>query len=91
MVSRIRYPHVVNQYLRGKKPLTHLVWTAVLVGMVGLCGLQMATVIIFGGFAASGFSKWLWYHTSLGRMLGHKVPVHAAAGSHVSGVEQQTK
>jgi CDP-diacylglycerol--serine O-phosphatidyltransferase len=91
MVSRIRYPHVVNQYLRGRKPITHLVWTAALLGMIFLCGLQMATVLIFGGFAASGFVKWLWYHTPLGRMLGHKVPVHATAGSHVGGVEQQTK
>jgi hypothetical protein len=46
-----------------------------LVGMVGLCGLQMAAVIVSGGFAASGFSKWLWYHTLLGKMLGHKIPV----------------
>jgi len=91
MVSRIRYPHVVNQYLRGRKPLTHLIWTALLVGMVGLCGLEMATVIIFGGFAASGFVKWLWYHTPLGRMLGHKVLIHATAGSHAGGVEQQAK
>lgn len=91
MVSRIRYPHVVNQYLRGRKPIIHLVWTAALMGVIFLCGLQMATVIIFGGFAASGFVKWLWYHTPLGRMLGHKIPVHSAAGSHVGGVEQKTR
>jgi len=24
MVSRVRYPHVLNQYLRGKKPFAHL-------------------------------------------------------------------
>jgi len=72
MVSRIRYPHIINQYLRGKKPITHLLWAAVLLGMIYLCGLQMAATIVFAGFALSGFIKWLWYYTTIGRLLGHK-------------------
>ena len=72
MVSRIRYPHIINQYLRGKKPITHLLWSAALVGMIYLGGLQMAATIVFAGFALSGFVRWLWYQTAIGRMLGHK-------------------
>ena len=53
MVTRIRYPHVVNQYLRGRKPMTYLVWTGILLGMIYLCGIQLAMVLSFGGFAVS--------------------------------------
>jgi CDP-diacylglycerol--serine O-phosphatidyltransferase len=74
MVSRIRYPHVVNQYLRGKKPITHLIWTVVLLGMIILCSFQMAMVIVSAGFAVSGLVRWMWYHSPVGKLLGHKVP-----------------
>jgi CDP-diacylglycerol---serine O-phosphatidyltransferase len=74
MVSRIRYPHVVNQYLRGKKPITHLIWTVVLLGMIILCSFQMAMVIVSVGFAVSGVVRWLWFHSPVGKALGHKVP-----------------
>jgi phosphatidylserine synthase len=91
MVSRIRYPHLVNQYLRGKKPITHLVWTVVLLGMIYLCSLQMAMVILFGGFAASGLVRWIWFHTPLGKALGHKIHAPATGDSHVLGTEQHVK
>lgn len=73
MVSRVRYPHVVNQYLRGKKPITHLVWAGVLFGVIFLCGLQVAMAIAFVGFASTGFVRWLWYHTFIGRLFGRKL------------------
>lgn len=60
MVSRIRYPHVVNVYLRGRKPLTYLLWTGVIVGIIYQCGIQLALVLSFGGFAVGGFARWLW-------------------------------
>jgi CDP-diacylglycerol--serine O-phosphatidyltransferase len=73
MVSRVRYPHVVNQYLRGKKPITHLVWAGVLFGVIFLCGLQVAMAIAFVGFASTGFVRWLSYHTFIGRLFGRKL------------------
>jgi CDP-diacylglycerol---serine O-phosphatidyltransferase len=60
MVSRIRYPHVVNQYMRGKKPFAHLIWTLLFIGLV-IWSPPVALAIIFCGFAASGFSKWFYY------------------------------
>lgn len=58
MISRIRYPHPVNQYLKGRKPIAHLLWSVGIIGLVYLCGLQSALVIVFCGFALSGFCRW---------------------------------
>jgi CDP-diacylglycerol--serine O-phosphatidyltransferase len=60
MVSRIRYPHILNQYLKGKKPFAHLIRALVFLGLV-IWSRQAALVLIFCGFAASGFVKWLYY------------------------------
>jgi CDP-diacylglycerol---serine O-phosphatidyltransferase len=59
MVSRVRYSHVVNQYIRGKKPFAHLIWILLFMGLIIWC-LQLAFVVIFCGFAASGFVKWFY-------------------------------
>ncbi len=58
MVSRIPYPHVVNQYIRGRKPFGHLI-RALLLLVFLYWYLQTALVLIFCGFAASSFAKWL--------------------------------
>jgi CDP-diacylglycerol--serine O-phosphatidyltransferase len=60
MVSRIRYPHVLNQYLRGQKPFAHLIRVLLLLAFV-IWNIQAALVLIFCGFAASTFLKWLFY------------------------------
>ncbi len=60
MVSRIRYQHVLNQYIKGKKPFAHLTWLLLGIGII-IWNLQIALVVIFCGFAASGFAKWLFY------------------------------
>ena len=63
MVSRIRYQHVVNQYLRGKKPFMHLVRVLLLLGLI-IWSKQAAFLLIFMGFALSGLIKWLFTKTS---------------------------
>jgi CDP-diacylglycerol---serine O-phosphatidyltransferase len=60
MVSRIRYAHVINQYIRGKKPFAHLIRAILFFGLV-IWSRQVAFVLIFCGFAISGFSRWLYY------------------------------
>jgi CDP-diacylglycerol--serine O-phosphatidyltransferase len=60
MVSRIRYPHIVNQYIKGKKPFAHLIRLLLLIGLV-IWSVQTALAVIFCGFAASGFVKWSYY------------------------------
>jgi hypothetical protein len=59
MVSRVRYAHVVNQYVRGRKPFAHLIWILLFMGLIIWC-LQLAFVVIFCSFAASGFMKWFY-------------------------------
>jgi CDP-diacylglycerol--serine O-phosphatidyltransferase len=59
MVSRVKYPHLVNLYLRGKKPIGHLMWLLAAIGIVWW-NLQLALVLLFCGFAAGGPVKWLY-------------------------------
>ena len=68
MVSRIRYPHVLNQYLRGRKPFGHLIRVLLLLAFV-IWNLQAALVLIFCGFAASSFLKWFYFRIFVSRFL----------------------
>jgi CDP-diacylglycerol--serine O-phosphatidyltransferase len=60
MVSRIRYPHVLNQYLKGKKPFAHLIRLILLMSLI-TWRPQAALALIFCSFAAGSFLKWLYY------------------------------
>ncbi|MGB7582347.1 MAG: phosphatidylcholine/phosphatidylserine synthase [Sedimentisphaerales bacterium] len=59
MVSRIRYAHVLNQYIKGKKPFAHLIRALLFFALI-IWSRQVALVVIFCGFAASGFLKWFY-------------------------------
>ena len=59
MVSRIRYPHILNQYIRGKKPFAHLIRVLFYLGLI-IWSRQVALVVIFCGFAGGSFVKWLY-------------------------------
>ncbi len=60
MVSRIRYPHILNQYIRGKKPFAHLIRALLFMGLI-IWSIEAALVFIFCGFAASSLVKWFYY------------------------------
>ena len=60
MVSRIRYLHLFNRIFRGSKPVNYLYFALFVVGMIALCGLELALVITFGAFAYSGPTRWAW-------------------------------
>lgn len=62
MVSRIRYPHMVNQYIKGKKPFAHFIRILLALGLI-IWNRQAALVLVFCGFAVSGFAKWFYYKT----------------------------
>jgi len=60
MVSRVRYPHILNQYLRGKKPFSYLIRVLLLLAFL-IWNIQVAMVLIFCSFAASSFMKWFYF------------------------------
>lgn len=59
MVSRIRYPHILNVYLAGKKPFSYLIRVMFLLGLA-MWNLQTALVLVFGGFAAGSLVRWVY-------------------------------
>lgn len=61
MVSRVRYPHLLNQYLRGKKPFSYLIRVLLLLAFVICAKIQVTLAVIFCGFAAMSFTKWLYF------------------------------
>jgi hypothetical protein len=67
MVSRIRYPHILNHYLRGKKPFTYLIRVVLLVFIVWW-KIQVALVVIFCGFAAGSFMRWFYFRVLVSRV-----------------------
>ncbi len=68
MVSRIRYPHIFNQYLRGKKPFAYLIRVLLLL-LALVFFIQTALLVIFCGFAANSFVKWLYFRVPILRFL----------------------
>ncbi|HPS54972.1 MAG TPA: CDP-diacylglycerol--serine O-phosphatidyltransferase [Sedimentisphaerales bacterium] len=59
MVSRVRYSHIVNQHLKGKKPFDYFIWTIIIIGLA-VWYLQLTAMIIFCGFATSGLVKLIY-------------------------------
>ena len=58
MVTRIRYPHLANHLLRGKKTLASLLGFFA-AGLFIVWNIQLAMVIGFCGFALAGVIRWL--------------------------------
>ena len=90
MIGRIRYPHLVNLYLRGRKPITHLQWSVVIFAMI-VFFLQTALVISFCGFALTGFGKWSLNRVRALRKSGRNAepPVLTVATSTDAGDQTQ--
>jgi len=59
MVSQVRYPHVLNVYLTGKKPFGHLIWILFLLGLAAE-HLPAALLLSFVSFAGGSVVKWLY-------------------------------
>jgi len=74
MVSRIRYPHLPNQLLRGKKTLPALL-TIFASGLLIVWNIHLAMVFGFCGFVLFGFFRWIVVS------LQKKLPSKPAASS----------
>lgn len=62
MVSTVRYPHVVNRWLRGKKSVGRLVVMLILIGCV-IAFHRYAIALGMLIFALWGFVAWVWGRT----------------------------
>jgi CDP-diacylglycerol--serine O-phosphatidyltransferase len=69
MVSRIRYPHIVNQYLKGRKPFAQFIKAIAFIVII-IISFEVALVLIFCTFALSGVVKWFYY-----RFIIHRTQV----------------
>ena len=81
MVSRIRYSHLFNQLFKGRKPIAYLYGAGFVFGLIYICGLQLALVISFGGFALSGFIRWFYRKIIISKLFHRNQPS--------DGIEQQ--
>ena len=68
MVSRIRYPHLTNQLLRGKKSLPSFL-AMFASGLLIVWNIQFAMVVGFCGFALFGIFRWIF-----GRVFRKRTP-----------------
>ena len=78
MVSRIRYPHILNQYLRGKKPFSYFIRVLLLLAFL-IWNIQLAMALIFCGFAANSFVKWFFH-----RVISKKHKIATVAHSELT-------
>ncbi len=63
MIGRTRYPHVVNHYLKGKKPFTYLIYVLSYLGLLAW-NHQLVLVISFLAFAISGLVRRIYFKFS---------------------------
>ncbi len=59
MISRVRYPHLVNLYLRGRKPISYLLSTLLIAGLIWW-SVETSVVLIFCGYMLWGLIRWIY-------------------------------
>ncbi len=73
MVSRLRYPHVLNQYFKGKKPFGHFIRVLLLLALLFFYH-QIAFVLLFCGFAATSLVRWLYFRVPVSKYIARWSP-----------------
>jgi CDP-diacylglycerol--serine O-phosphatidyltransferase len=66
MVSRFRYSHVVNQYVRGRRPFSYIV-KLVVIALAAMVQPMVTLAVVMVGYALSGPASWLWRRRQRGR------------------------
>ncbi|NLF33242.1 MAG: phosphatidylcholine/phosphatidylserine synthase [Planctomycetes bacterium] len=59
MVSQIRFAHVANTYLRGRRPFRHIVWMAV-IALAAIAYFHVVLVVVTMAYVLSGPVCLLW-------------------------------
>ena len=76
MISRIQFPHIVNQYMKGRKPMTYLAWALIVLGLLWWF-VEAALVISSCSFALLGVWNYVSDKIKVRRYGGdeHEPPV----------------
>jgi CDP-diacylglycerol--serine O-phosphatidyltransferase len=73
MVSRIPYPHLVNQFVRGRRSFNHIV--SLVFALVAVMVIRGYSVpIVCCGFALSGPVRYLWQEVIQKKLHGEQLP-----------------
>jgi CDP-diacylglycerol--serine O-phosphatidyltransferase len=80
MVSQIRYPHLLNVYLTGKKPFGYLIRILFLLGLF-VWNLQIALVLTFGGFVGGSLVRGFYGKVMSRRPRAALTPADFATGA----------
>ena len=75
MIGRTRYPHIVNQYLRGRKPFAYLIGTIAFL-YLSIFIREIAMAVLFCTFALSGPCKRLYYRVIAKNRLSASPPAN---------------
>ncbi|MHC4580057.1 MAG: CDP-alcohol phosphatidyltransferase family protein [Planctomycetota bacterium] len=73
MVSRLRYPHVLNQYFKGRKPFGHFIRVLLLLALL-FSYPQIALVLAFCGFVASSLVRWIYFRVPVSKYVARWNP-----------------
>ena len=81
MISRIQFPHIVNQYMKGRKPMTYLAWALIVLAL--LWWFVEAALLVSGcSFVILGIWKSISDRIKMKRCGGneHEPPVLNVTG-----------
>lgn len=67
MVSRVQYEHVLNYYLRGKKPFGYLIKTLLALGLLIVVKLPAALALCFCAFVLSSLVQTVYHRVTARR------------------------
>jgi CDP-diacylglycerol--serine O-phosphatidyltransferase len=91
MVSRVRYVHFINVYLRGRRPISHLVGIVIVVTVAWIYP-QLMLAGLMCGYAMSGVVAWAWRRGPGRRRAGIEAAAGEGGGAGVAGgAEQRTR
>ena len=65
MVSRVQYEHVLNYYLKGKKPFGYLIKTLLALGLVIVVELPAALALCFCAFVLSSLIQTVYHRVAV--------------------------
>ena len=80
MISRVRYSHILNRYLRGRKPFAYLIGVIAFI-FISIFVLEIALVVVFCTFTLSGFFRWFYRQVIAKRFVLGKKTTHVTITS----------